>query len=654
MFRKKEKKASRKEVGPPVQDRRKQVSRQRTGEGWFPHIMFRVFMTKTLDSIQSSINLSNMKRYVHFEQLDNSNALVQINCIPEPGDPDRVVNEAKTIERTLYDSLTFRNEQKANSYEGKHHIIDIFDYFYDIKKHCLLIGLMSMAKKILKSHFPDIQIDAGKSLIRMFTPPHGEITLDEIKRYAESLNMHNAKKNFKLTPFNHQYDLAYKALNYRRVSLLACTSSGKSLAMMIIARYLMEKENKKVLIVVPSSNLVKQLFNDFHVEYGWADAGDYCTQIYGTSDDKLSKKELEKLQKMNIGEEMTLRQITISTWQSLQTKDASFFRVFGAVLVDEAHSTRGEKLRMILQCCYNANNFKVGVSGTLPDNGLDAAYIEGSIGRKIDVIHLHELIQMGILTPVEVNAIYVPYPHQYRPMMCDSARCKYEDEFALVTGNSSRRDIMDMLMKAGQITTDQNTVILFKGIENLMLMHDFLKETHPEFTYYIIKGDISPDEREKIREFMDEGVGRVIIATYGCMQQGVNIPRLHNLVFAEPSKSPYIVIQSIGRVVRKYPGKKLARIFDFVDDASYMTKARGIYQSHIKANRMMSHFYTRCNYYNAEHIPINPIKMEGLYEAKITPEDIEKRKQKVAANAAKKANAKAKKKSPYKKKFFFV
>ena len=31
---------------------------------------------------------------------------------------------------------------------------------------------------------------------------------------------------------------------------------------------------------------------------------------------------------------------------------------------------------------YNAIDFKIGLSGTLPDEGLDAAWIEGALGRK--------------------------------------------------------------------------------------------------------------------------------------------------------------------------------------------------------------------------------------------------------------------------------
>lgn len=604
-----------------------------------------------------------LERYVHFSQYDANNALITIRC-PEVNEQGvevqaqkGLVREDKQIETFIHTSLKYRNEQKARSWEGKHHTIDVNDYFYDKSTKTIPIGLIPRLCRMLKLQYPRIHITLSNDIDNMYRPPRGKITADQIKAYAATLHLHNDVDNFDLTVFDHQVRLVERALNGRRISLLACTSAGKSLSMMIIARYLMERENKKILIVVPSSNLVKQLFRDFHVEYGWKEAGEYCTQIYGTSKDKLSKKDLEKLKSLNVGEEVTLKRITISTWQSLARKDESFFKVFSAVIVDEAHSTRGEELRSILAMCSNANDFKIGVSGTLPDNGLDAAYIESAIGRKEEIVRLKELINLGILTPVTVQSIYVPYPVKYRPLICDTVRCKYEDEKALVTNNSSRRDLLNMIInnpnaasnpEALNISINENTVILFKTIENLELMHEFLLEKHPEFNYYVIKGDITPDEREEIRLHMEKSTGNIIIATYGCMQQGVNIKQLHNLVFAEPSKSPYVVVQSIGRVVRKHKNKTHAVVYDFVDDASYMTRPRGQYGSHIKVNRMMAHYYERCKYYAADDIPLKEHHLDGFYEAQPNIEDIKARKKKAAENAEKRKNSG----SPYKRKFF--
>jgi superfamily II DNA or RNA helicase len=234
------------------------------------------------------------------------------------------------------------------------------------------------------------------------------------------------------------------------------------------------------------------------MDYGWEDAASYCTLIHGKSADKLSKKKIEELKRLSLGEEATLKQVTISTWQSLRLKDDSFFKVFTAVLVDEAHSAKGEELRTILAKCVNANNFKVGFSGTLPDadlcsddvaNHIDAGKIEGGLGPKHDIVHLKELIAKGILPPLEVKAIFIPYPVRLRPAIC-ADKFKYDDERAIVTENSSRKDVIDMLFTGGRITTAQNTVILYNYKEHMYGFLEFMKENKKDIVMQLEGGAV--------------------------------------------------------------------------------------------------------------------------------------------------------------------
>lgn len=570
------------------------------------------------------------------------------------------VQDLNRVNNYVYTSMQFYDEGKgfmAKSLGMNKH--ECVVEFFDRKTRMLPVGLIPRVAKLLRTEFGvGVKIGLAKEIDDMFRPPHGPVTEQAIRSYASTLNIHNAKTGKPLVPYDHQIRLATRALNGRRISLLACTSAGKSLSMMIIARYLLEREHRRrVLIIVPSTNLVEQLFSDFHDDYGWDHAGLYCTLLHSTSTDKLTKSEKARLEALNLGEEAKLKPITISTWQTLQNKRASFFEVFDAVIVDEAHSTRGQKLREILSLCENANNFKVGVSGTLPDDGLDAGYIESGLGRKEEIVHLHELVEKGILTPVQVEAVFIPYPPKLRPKI---KSMHYDTEFDMATENSSRKDIIDMLIRAGKITTAENTVILFRYIDNLEMVMNFLKERHPEFKYFVIKGDVPTDEREEIRKSIEASTGNIIIATYGCMQQGVNIKLLHNLIMADPAKSPYMVVQSIGRIVRKHPAKPLARVFDLVDDASYMGRPWRGKPAQLQMNGLLRQFAKfRKSYYDADKIPVNRIDLEGIYCVSITEEDIMERILKAieAAKAAKAKKEAAKGKqqatgSVYKKKFF--
>lgn len=555
--------------------------------------------------------------------------------------------EVKKLLTYIFASMTYFDQNKAKKWECKEGFKSPMVYFFNKEQNLLPIGLVPRVCKLVQNRFSNVSFKLDKSVRDLFVPPRGELSIDDVRAYAATLNIHNLATGNKLTPYEHQIKLATRAINGRRISLLACTSAGKSLSMMIIARYLVEREQKKVLIVVPSTNLVEQLFSDFHDDYGWEEARDYCTLIYSNSDDKLSKRQKDMLAANNLGEEVMLRSITISTWQSLQNKPDKFFECFTAVMVDEAHSTRGEKLRDILSKCVNAIDFKIGLSGTLPDTGIDAGYIESQLGRKEEIIRLKELVAKGILTPVTVNSLWVPYPRNLRTKICSLS---YDEESALCMNNTSRRDVMKLLIDSGKITTEQNTVILFRLITNLELMEDYLRINYPQFKYHVIKGDISTDEREAIRKSIEYSTANIILATYGCMKQGVNIKLLHNLVMADPAKSQYMVVQSVGRIVRPHPNKPMAYVYDIVDDASYYTNPHRGGPPRKRANYGIRHYEERKQYYDKDDIPINDIHMDGIYEAQVDMDMIAEKRKKAADKAAEKAKKSSNR--VFKKKFF--
>ena len=59
--------------------------------------------------------------------------------------------------------------------------------------------------------------------------------------------------------------------------LVSPTASGKSLMIYSLVRYYVHK-GQKILLVVPTTSLVEQMYKDF-IEYGW-DAKNHCHRIY--------------------------------------------------------------------------------------------------------------------------------------------------------------------------------------------------------------------------------------------------------------------------------------------------------------------------------------------------------------------------------------
>jgi superfamily II DNA or RNA helicase len=85
----------------------------------------------------------------------------------------------------------------------------------------------------------------------------------------------------------------------------------------------------------------------------------------------------------------------------------------------------------------------------------------------------------------------------------------------------------------------------------------------------------------------------------GTLSTGVSINAIFNVIFADSFKSEQIIIQSIGRALRKHSEKKVATIFDIVDvfDPSDMN------------NILYRHFLEREKFYKKREYPYKVIKM---------------------------------------------
>jgi superfamily II DNA or RNA helicase len=71
-------------------------------------------------------------------------------------------------------------------------------------------------------------------------------------------------------------------------------------------------------------------------------------------------------------------------------------------------------------------------------------------------------------------------------------------------------------------------------------------------------------EREALKSAFDEGKHLQALVAIRCLDEGVNIPSIKTAFILASSTNPKEYIQRRGRVLRKYPGKNKAVIFDFI------------------------------------------------------------------------------------------
>ena len=111
----------------------------------------------------------------------------------------------------------------------------------------------------------------------------------------------------KYKPRDYQIDGVHGALKHNRRLLISPTASGKSLMIYSIVRYYAER-GQNILIVVPTTSLVEQMYKDF-ADYG-QNLDSYCHKIYAGR------------------ERETNSQVIITTWQSIYKLPRKYFEKF--------------------------------------------------------------------------------------------------------------------------------------------------------------------------------------------------------------------------------------------------------------------------------------------------------------------------------------
>jgi len=333
---------------------------------------------------------------------------------------------------------------------------------------------------------------------------------------------------------DYQYAAIYESLRYNRALLLSPTASGKSLMIYSLVRFHVNVK-RNVLIIVPTTSLVEQMYKDFK-EYGW-NVKDHCHRIYGGK------------------EKYTDHNVVISTWQSIYKEPRKWFEKFDVVIGDEAHLFKAKSLTTIMNKLHGCK-YRIGFTGTLDGTECNQLVLEGVFGRCSKVTKTSELMEKGHVAQLKVEVIVLKHDEQIFE--------GYQDEMEYLCEHEQRNHFIRNLA----CDLKGNTLVLFNYVEKHGLPLYEMINSHTDRSVHLVYGGVDVDDREHIRKLVENEDDQIIVASYGTFSTGINIRRLHNVVFASPSKSRVRNLQSIGRVLRKGQGKVEATLYDIADDIS--------------------------------------------------------------------------------------
>jgi len=378
---------------------------------------------------------------------------------------------------------------------------------------------------------------------------------------------------------DHQREAIVKASETSRILLVSPTGSGKSMIIYMLVRHLLEQTEGKILIVVPTIGLVTQMMSDFEIYSNGTDwkVSKNCHGIYAGQDKETSKR------------------VVVTTWQSVFKQPRSYFEQFTVAFGDECHMFKAKSLSGIMEKLTNCD-YRIGTTGTLDGMQCHKLIIEGLFGPSYHVTSTKKLIDKNILSRLKIDTIMLQYGDEERRSV---SKYTYSDEMLwLIHHDKRNRFIVDLASRL-----KGNTLILFQFVEKHgKYLHHLTSQTDRKT--FFVHGGTEAEDREKVRKILEENDSCIVVASYGTFSTGISIKRLHNIIFASPSKSRVRVLQSIGRQLRVSEHKDYAKLYDIGDDLSWKSKK----------NHTLRHFAERIKIYRSENFDFRPVllKMENL------------------------------------------
>ncbi|MCI8487020.1 MAG: DEAD/DEAH box helicase family protein [Clostridia bacterium] len=262
------------------------------------------------------------------------------------------------------------------------------------------------------------------------------------------------------------------------------------------------------------------------------------------------------------------------------------------LVVDEAHNFGATNLKQTLIPKFN---YRLALSATLERHGDE----EGTqalldyFGKKCIEFSLDEAIKNKFLTPYEYHPIIVYLNEEeleeYHQLSKEISRCIIkkngktklsergniiaQERARLVAGASNKTLALAKAIKPYQ---KDNHILVYCGATTIdeqdkngddMRQIDIITELLGKKMNMNVAQFTSREDsitRDMLKKKFSDGDYLQVLVAIKCLDEGVNIPEIKTAFILASTTNPKEYIQRRGRVLRKYPGKEFAIIYDFI------------------------------------------------------------------------------------------
>ena len=493
------------------------------------------------------------------------------------------------IKENAFDSLWNNNDGNAK----------VFD-FPEVVKNKLLS---------YKKNDVDWEIDQKE-----FQEKHVDSTIEKLKRVTNSPEI---PAGLNLYKYQSEAIDNWKKNNYKGIFDMA-TGTGKTYTGLgaVTQLYNDLKGRLAVVIVCPYQHLVNQWVEDI-INFN-------INPIIGfsSSEQRDFKKRLKMaIMDYNLGVRNFFCFVCTNGTFATDYIQSQLNNLRGNVLlvVDEAHNFGAQNLKRTLTDKFN---YRLALSATLErhgdEEGTKALY--NYFGKKCIEFTLEDAINgrdgERFLTPYQYHPVVVYLTddelNEYHSLSKEIAKCivkkngktKLTDKGKIIAQKRSRLvagaiNKIAALVREIKPYKNDNHILIYCGAtkiakqdnngEDIRQIEAITEMLGNEMEMHVAEFTSKEDNytRNLLRRKFSDGDYLQALVAIKCLDEGVNIPAIKTAFILASTTNPKEYIQRRGRVLRKYPGKEFATIYDFVTLPRPLDEAINLTYEEIKCEKAM-------------------------------------------------------------------
>jgi superfamily II DNA or RNA helicase len=332
-----------------------------------------------------------------------------------------------------------------------------------------------------------------------------------------------------LKPF--QQTASHRMLAKEFGTLCAPTGSGKT----VIGLFMIAQRRQPTVIMVHTRELAEQWMRQISAFLGMPEAE---IGFIGAGKHRIGGK------------------ITVAMVQSLYKCAEAVSEGCGHIVVDECHRAPSRTFTEALSA-FDAR-YMLGLSAT--------PWRRDRLGKLIfwylgDV--RHEVASSALVAAGDVLEADIVYRETEFQPFHDPVR-EYSRMLAELTADDRRNRLIaaDVALEAGK--AQGTCLVLTDRKAHAETLNSLLHFKH-HVASALLTGDLGAGERREVLERLTDGDIAVLVATGQLIGEGFDCPDLSILFLTTPVRFSGRLLQYLGRVLRPAPGKRRARVYDYVD-----------------------------------------------------------------------------------------